>query len=681
MTNPEIQFKQYQPDYSGMTVTEHVYGKAADVSGMVKEYVLDVIRPENCNAVLPAVFFVHGGGFLPPCDRRQAYISWIAKHLTAAGYAVVSPDYPIFRDEAQMKALGGESAGYSAAGTGIHLAYQFLCDHEEEFHIDRTRIAIMGGSAGAMTACYAVSEHPDHYQAFINLWGVPEILPDLSGFPPVLSVHGTADRLVPYERELPFQEKLAEQGIEHRLISLEGMDHTPLHKLDEYLPAILDLLQQTTKPFMTNTVKTSYGMIQGIAASGPDISAWLGIPYAKAARFHKPQCPDSWSGVRKADQYGPICPQKGAYCDEPQAEPSFYDHEFRDGIAYQYSENCQNLNIWRREGAEHDPVLVYVHGGAFLGGSSHQHCFDGSALAEKGLVTVTVNFRLGIFGGFAAEDNESKCGWRGNFGMYDVLAALRWVKAEIEAFGGDPDNITLMGQSAGARMVQLLIQSGHTTGLVKHAVMSSGAGLAGLFEPECSISEIGEEWRSLLERHGGYDQTALETMEPMQLQRLFETCIRSDFRTCMKLCAPCVDGDLLETALRDDYEAARTADMPVLIGSNAQDMLAEDMKLAAQAWPPVNREKAWHYLFERQLPGDDAGAFHSADLWYWFGTLNRCWRPFEERDQELSEQMMNFLVSFAKDGNPDTETDFWCDSAHADGTVMHFGDQKSEMRK
>ena len=246
MANPEQQFKQYQPDYSGMILVEYEFAKMKNLSGHSDSYWLDVIKPENSNEKkLPAVFFVHGGGFLPPCDRKQAYISWFARKLTAEGFAVISPDYPLFSDEQQMKDLGGEKADYSLAGEAVHLAYRYVIDHSDEIGIDERFISMMGGSAGSMTAFYAISEHEDSYRAFINLWGVPEELPDLRKFPPVLSVHGTADQLVPYEREAKVQELLERYGIEHRLISLPEKGHTPLDKMALYIPDIIALLRRT----------------------------------------------------------------------------------------------------------------------------------------------------------------------------------------------------------------------------------------------------------------------------------------------------------------------------------------------------------------------------------------------------------------------------------------------------
>ena len=242
--NPEIEFRnQYQPDYTGMELTELPFCKMKDYRGNLQIYQLDLItKAEKTDKLKPVVFFIHGGGFTQPCDKRQAYISMFARTLTNAGYAVVSPDYPVFDNEEHLNSAGGESGGYVNAGEAIHYAYQFIKNHSEELGLDSDRIAIIGSSAGGWAAFYAVAGYADSYRAFINLWGAPEKIPDLVKFPPVISVHGNVDKLVAFERELPIQEMLSRYEIEHQLITLEGSGHTPLDRLNEYMPQVMEML-------------------------------------------------------------------------------------------------------------------------------------------------------------------------------------------------------------------------------------------------------------------------------------------------------------------------------------------------------------------------------------------------------------------------------------------------------
>lgn len=242
--NPEIQFRnKYKPDYSGMMLAELPFCKLEDHAGIPQTYRLDLITSiERPDRPIPVVLFVHGGGFTQPCDKRQAYISTFARSLTKAGYAVVSPDYPIFDNKEQLNAAGGEAAGYAKAGEAVHLAYQYVVEHAVEMKVDPARIAIIGGSAGGWAAFYGIGNYSDHYCAFINLWGAPEQIPNLAGFPPTLSVHGKADTLVPFQREIHVQERLAACGIDHCLISLDGSGHTPLNRMGDFLPQMMALL-------------------------------------------------------------------------------------------------------------------------------------------------------------------------------------------------------------------------------------------------------------------------------------------------------------------------------------------------------------------------------------------------------------------------------------------------------
>ena len=242
--NAEIQFRtKYQPDYTGMRLRTFDFAEMEDHDGRKQVYALDLIDREGQEGARPVVIFIHGGGFTQPCDRRQAYISRFAKDLTAAGYAVVSPDYPIFDDEAARDAAGGVAIAARLPAEAVHLAYGWLRGHAGELALDMSRVAVAGGSAGGMTGFYAIAAHPeDRYRAFVNCWGAPEILPELAGFPPVLSIHGTADAAVPFALEGPVTEGLTAAGVPNALIALEGEPHTPLGRYGEFIPRILEHL-------------------------------------------------------------------------------------------------------------------------------------------------------------------------------------------------------------------------------------------------------------------------------------------------------------------------------------------------------------------------------------------------------------------------------------------------------
>ena len=249
MKNPESQFfTRHKPDYSGMNLAEKSFCQMEDYNGIQRDYKLDIITPqESCATPLPVVLFVHGGGFVEPCDKRQAYISLFARLLALQGYAVVSPDYPLFPDTAALEKAGGEPAGYDKAARAVNLACKYIQEQAEPLGLDRDRLGIIGGSAGGWASFHAIARGPSAYKAFVNLWGVPQVLPALENFPPVLSVHGTADALVPYQREQALQGRLEKAGIPRRLIALEGSGHTPLDQLDNFFPALLDWLDVYVK--------------------------------------------------------------------------------------------------------------------------------------------------------------------------------------------------------------------------------------------------------------------------------------------------------------------------------------------------------------------------------------------------------------------------------------------------
>lgn len=242
--NPEIQFRtMFKPDYTGMTLTELPFGELRDHKGKTQVYKLDLITPPvTPEEPMPVIFFIHGGAFQQPCDKRQAYICMFARSLTKAGYAVVSPDYPLFDDEEDRKSNGGDTAGCAKASEAVHAAYGYLQENASKLHLDMDKVAIMGGSAGGMTGFYAIADWTDCYRAFINLWGAPREVPNLTNFPPTISVHGTADQAVPYEWELLIQQGLEDLHIPHELITLEDSGHTPLDRMGDFMPQVMKLL-------------------------------------------------------------------------------------------------------------------------------------------------------------------------------------------------------------------------------------------------------------------------------------------------------------------------------------------------------------------------------------------------------------------------------------------------------
>jgi para-nitrobenzyl esterase len=231
---------------------------------------------------------------------------------------------------------------------------------------------------------------------------------------------------------------------------------------------------------MLREVKTDKGYVRGIPAADPRITVFRGIPYAKPPvgelRFRAPMPADPWEGVLECKEFGPIPVQ-----DTPGNPADFYEKEWNVDPETPMSEDCLYLNVWTpaKHSEEKLPVLIWFFGGAFQVGHASEMEFDGERMARRGIIVVNVNYRVNIFGLLAhpALTAENPDGPNSNFGLLDQREAMLWVQKNIAAFGGDPDNVTIGGQSAGAGCVLNHIVSPVTEGLFKRAIMQSGGGL------------------------------------------------------------------------------------------------------------------------------------------------------------------------------------------------------------
>lgn len=398
-------------------------------------------------------------------------------------------------------------------------------------------------------------------------------------------------------------------------------------------------------------LQTPCGAVLGKPAQ-PGVTAYRGIRYADAGRWEYPKTVTHWDGLYDASHFGPNAMQ-GGKPSKSDGAPSFYEHEFRLGLPYTFSEDCQYLNIYAPDDAKNAPVIVYIHGGAYMGGSGWDKVFNEPVWPEHGVIAVTLNYRLGLFGAVALPELEEESGHAGNYQMYDQIAALQWIHSNITAFGGDPDNITLMGQSAGARSVQMLTGSPKMKGIIRRAVMSSGGGVPSrLFDTQPTMKEnlaFWQEWKRLL---GAADLSSLRKMSSQQiLDSTGMLMSRFGFQKVISHISPVYDNAAFPVPGSDPELPDGWLRIPFLCGGNMDDMvpgLADD----AHRWAASRPEASYSYCFSRHLPGDNSGSFHSADLWYWFGTLSHCWRPFTEKDYALRDTMVGYLMNFARTGNP-----------------------------
>ena len=326
-------------------------------------------------------------------------------------------------------------------------------------------------------------------------------------------------------------------------------------------------------------VRVQNGLISGVAETVDRVRVFKGIPFAAPPvghlRWREPQPVADWAGVRKADSFSTICTQT-----PPQG--SWFDFEF-NRKPQPTGEDCLYLNVWTAAQSSDDrrPVLVWLHGGGFVGGSGTDPSHSGSGLAQKGAVVVTLNYRLGVFGFFAHPEltRESDHNASGNYGLMDQIAALKWVHSNIAAFGGDPQKVTIFGQSAGSDSIALLLTSPLATGLFQRAMGESGFG-GGFYGPgdaqarryiEASrLDEAEQRGVELGKRTGAATLAELRSIPADAL--LKATSVQSwpitgPLDTIYQRFRPIVDGYVVSEDVDSAYQEGKQMNVPVLIGS------------------------------------------------------------------------------------------------------------------
>jgi para-nitrobenzyl esterase len=442
-------------------------------------------------------------------------------------------------------------------------------------------------------------------------------------------------------------------------------------------------------------VKTVQGVVVGKTINDGKVKAFLGLPYAAPPvgelRWKAPQSAGAWKGERDASKYGAHCVQGRV----------FDDMVFQDGAA---SEDCLFLNVYAPAHATEKsklPVMFWIHGGGYAGGGSSEPRHNGDYLPTKGVVLVTINYRLGVFGFLATADLAKEAnGAAGNYGLLDMIAALAWVKENIAHFGGDPGNVTIFGESAGSFAVSTLMASPAARGLFHKAIGESGAAFNGALPYDAleKREKTDIEWVNALGVKNLWELRALPVEKLLDAARNK----RGGF-------PPCIDGQVLTEPVEAAYAAGRQAHVPLLAGWNSDEgsfagahgMTAEQWKSMAaglfkeraaeflQLYPAESDAQAlrsaidygsdnfiafstwkwieahrktgaapvYRYHFElaalpsKYHPG--TYAFHSDEIEYVFGTLET--RPGETvrpEDRKLSEQMMSYWTNFAKTGDP-----------------------------
>lgn len=429
-------------------------------------------------------------------------------------------------------------------------------------------------------------------------------------------------------------------------------------------------------------INTPCGEIQGTSCRLDGVVAFKGIRYASAGRWEYPKQVTSWEGVYDATQYGNCSYQPRSFYDEEYNEKKyFYYKEFRKGETYTYSEDCLFLNIWKPEGAKEGdklPVLFYIHGGGYIGGCGHEKHFDDPVWAKKGIIGVTINYRLGPMGFITLPELKEEAGHTGNYGLYDQLCALHWVRDNISAFGGDPDAITIMGQSAGGMSVQNHCLSHLSEGLFRAAVMSSGGGVHKILSAT-PADKMFDFWHAVMKNCGADNLEEFRAVEPKKLFEVWKNT-QKELKKPMS-CFPCIDGEMIVGSGCELFEAKKHHNINYLVGSTSHDMMTLFMSSMAKNWCENQEKKSYTWFFDRVLPGETNGAWHSSDLWYWFDTLDNGWRPWEKKDREIASLMTDYLVNFVKTGDPNGEGLPKWETAQESKKSLFIGEGETRMAK
>ena len=410
-------------------------------------------------------------------------------------------------------------------------------------------------------------------------------------------------------------------------------------------------------------LETACGKIAGIEKD--DCNVFLGVPYAHAKRFEYAEPVTSWEneynndGFFYANQLGKACPQMRTYHEHLEiAERQFYHKEFREGLPFDYDEDCLNLNIWTPKNAgagSNFPVMIFIHGGGFDSGTNTESPFDGSCYAKRGIICIFINYRVGIFGYLTHPSIQAKFDRNGNFGLDDQLTAIMWVKKNISSFGGDPENITLAGQSAGAISIQYLCLNHQNEGLFKNVIMISGGGKF----PDFALPRPAEQnctyWQDFLnfmENDSG-SKIDFEVLKTMDAKIIFD--MLDKFKPTRKdntyNTMPVIDGILITSPIQRLIK--NPLKINYMLGYTNCDLYAPLMALIGHKFARANN--GYVYFFDVNPKGDDGRkAFHSSDLRFILGTLEKSWRPYDDEDKKIANLIQEYIAAFVKTGNPNS---------------------------
>ncbi len=482
------------------------------------------------------------------------------------------------------------------------------------------------------------------------------------------------------------------------------------------------------------------GELQGVFGYDPRITVFKGVPYAAppvgTLRWKSPTPAKPWDGVRVADKYGPISCQH-----IPGINPDdFWTRELHPGgPEYEMSEDCLYVNIYTpaKHGDEKLPVLFYIHGGGYQGGYPFEVEFDWEHMAKKGIVVVAVTYRLGIMGFLTSslliEDAPNQ--FKGNYGIQDQLFALQWTKRNITAFGGDPDKITIAGQSAGAGSVQCLLATPYGKDVMSGAILQSGVfpefgDLPAPINP-CSLEHAIKMGDTLFEKAGIRTAKEARALTPQELIHMEGEYLSPGIHF-----QPVVDGDFLTETAFEAMKRGHHHNVPILAGYNRGEVRAfrfgkypesiAELEQFAERYGDRKEEfikvcnvkddaevatifdsdayldfvvgtvmlghiqynlgrEAYLYEFDADIPGEPYDSFHGSELWFAYDSLARSWRPFVGKHYDLARQISSYWVNFVNTGTPNGKDTFgydlpqWSAFSPKDAYIMKFTDSPEQI--
>lgn len=390
-------------------------------------------------------------------------------------------------------------------------------------------------------------------------------------------------------------------------------------------------------------IQTACGAVKGIEKENSVF--FQGIRYATAERFEYPKAITHWDGVYDATGQELNCFQYDTFRPEENDTDNFYYEEFRKGNKFLYEENALTLNIVKPIQGEDCPVLIFIHGGGHETGTVGELPYgDTEEYAKRGIVYVSIGYRLNVFSLYRSR----------NYGLHDQMTAIHWVYDNISSFGGDPEHITIMGQSAGAMSVTDLLYTQALKGIVKGAVMLSGAGMIPKMVKPYTEEESASFWDEIQKRAGAKDEEEFKKMPAKEIWEAWYQISRE--HNDMHYLQPGIDGKIIPDLPQNVRKEETDLDIPLIVGVTSQDFMPYLIFELAFGWAKRNaregRQPVYGFFFDRELPGNRYKAYHAADLWYFFGNMDKCWRPFEQLDYDLSARMIDYVANFVRNSDP-----------------------------